>query len=231
MTCSIGRTIYPREGGTPSLCRRLAARRFTVRIIGLFLVDLMLGSCTYPIFPTRVMKDAETDSFDVKAWKDQAYHSSHKPFVPHKVELGGVILQVSHKPDGVVILAEEQPLDEHLVSSPIRLELENAPWFAITFQGAVEPRVLQTGNRLVVIGMMNRARPKLFEGAQRMLPHLTARCLHIWNTEEVKNMYVCTEDTTTAGRYPADECTFCLKENATGAVPNTNGKDTVSGGL
>lgn len=183
-----------------------------MRIIGLFLILLMFGSCTNPIFPSKVMQGTETDSFDVQAWEDQVYHPSNTTFVPHKVELAGMILQVSHKPDGIVILAEEQPLGTPAASSPARVERENAPWFAITFQGAVDPKVLQTGNLLLAVGMTNRASPELFGGAPRMLPHLTAQCLHIWNTEEVKNMYVCSGDTTTAGRYPADERTFCLED-------------------
>ncbi|WHZ26580.1 MAG: hypothetical protein OJF51_001375 [Nitrospira sp.] len=123
-----------------------------------------------------------------------------------------MILQVSHKPDGIVILAKEQPLDADPTSSSAPAERENAPWFAIIFQGPVEPKMLQTGNRLLAVGMTNRASAELFGGAPRMLPHLTARCLHIWNTEEVKNMYLCTSDTSSAGRYPADERTFCLED-------------------
>jgi hypothetical protein len=192
-----------------------------MRIIGLFLIGLMLGSCTHPIFPSKVMKGAETDSFDVKAWEDQAYHPSHAPtFVPHKVELAGMILKVSHKADGIVILAEEQPLGASPAASSARVERENAPWFAITFQGSVDPKVLQTGNQLLSVGVTNRASPELFGGAPRMLPHLTAQCLHIWNTEEVKNMYLCTGDTTTAGRYPADERTFCVEGHTPESVPS-----------
>ena len=185
-----------------------------MRTIGLFLIGLMLGSCTNRIFPAQVMQGTETDSFDMQGWEDQAYRPSNTAFVPHKVELAGMILQVSHKPDSLVILAKEQPLDADPGSSSarVRVEQENAPWFAITFQGAVEPKMLQTGNRLVAVGMTNRASAELFGGAPRMLPHLTARCLHIWNTEEVKNMYLCTSDTTSAGRYPADERTFCLED-------------------
>jgi hypothetical protein len=191
----------------------------------------MLGACTNPIFPSKVMKGAETDSFDVKAWEDQAYHPSNTTFVPHKVELAGVILQVSHKPDGIVILAEEQPLEAPPTSGSARGVRENAPWFAITFQGSVDPKVLQTGNQLLAVGMTKPASAELFGGAPRMLPHLTAQCLHIWNTEEVKNMYVCTGDTTYAGRYPADERTFCLEEPPAGSVlRGSDGAEKTSAG-
>jgi len=191
-----------------------------MRIIGLFLIGLLVGSCSADPFSAKVMKGVETDTFDIKAWEDQAYHPSNTAFVSHKVELGGMILQVRHTPEGIVILAEEQPLGGPPGSSPSRVERENAPWFAITFQGAVDPKVLQTGNQLLAVGMTNRASPELFGGAPRMLPHLTAQCLHIWNTEEVKNMYVCAGNRSYAGRYPADERTFCREENPAGSVPS-----------
>jgi len=202
-----------------------------MRIIGLFLIGLMFGSCTTNPFPFEVMKGVETDSFDIQAWEDQAYHPSNTAFVPHKVELAGVILQVSRKPDGIVILVKEQPLEAPPASSSARVEQENAPWFAVTFQGPVEPNVLQTGNRLLAVGMTNRASAELFGGAPRMLPHLMAQCLHIWNTEEVKDMYVCTGDTTYAGRYPVDERTFCREEHPAGSVPrSSDGEDKMSSG-
>lgn len=88
----------------------LAEMRFTMRTIGLFLIGLMLGSCTNRIFPAQVMQGTETDSFDIQGWEDQAYRPSNTAFVPHKVELAGMILQVNHKPNGIVILAKSSLL-------------------------------------------------------------------------------------------------------------------------
>lgn len=73
------------------------------------------------------MKDVEANTFDAKAWEDQAYHPSSANFVPHKVELAGQIIKAIRKPHGVVILAEEQPLDTHPASSPMKTEQDGAP--------------------------------------------------------------------------------------------------------
>lgn len=181
-----------------------------MRTIGLVTMSMWLSACsTTPMFPPAITKDVEANTFDVKAWEDQAYHPSSAAFVPHKVELAGEIIRVIQKPDGVVILAEEQPLDLPPTSSPTSVEQDGAPWFAITFKGAVEPSLLQAGNRLTVVGTTQRAGTEMLGGAPRMLPHLMAQCLHIWDREGVKNMHVYSE-TGFARDYPGEERTFCL---------------------
>lgn len=182
-----------------------------MRIVGLIAIGLWLGACsTAPMFPPETMHDVEANTFDAKAWEKQAYEPSSSTFVPHKVELAGEIIRVLHKPDGVVILAEERPLDPHLASSPRTNGPDDAPWFAVTFKGSIDPRLLQTENLLVVVGTTYQAGPEPFGGAPRVLPHLSAQCLHIWNTEGVKNSYFYSE-TGDAEPYPPEEQTVCLE--------------------
>lgn len=195
-----------------------------MRIIGLAMMGLWLSACsTTPMFPPAVMKDVETNTFDIKAWEAQAYHHSNGTFVPHKVELAGEIIKVIQKSEGVVIVAEKQPLDVHPASTQARAEQEGSPWFAITFKGAVEPSMLQAGNRLVVVGTTHRASSEVLGGAPRVLPHLMAQCLHIWNTEGAKNMRVYS-DAGFVGQYPPEERTFCLEgSNASSASRGNQG--------
>lgn len=184
-----------------------------MRIISLFAMCLWLGACTTtPLFPPEVMKDVEANSFDIRAWEKEAYHPSITPFVSHKVELAGEIIKVIRKPDSVVILAEERPLDAHLASNQTSVEQDGSPWFAITFKGSVEPRMLQAGNRLIAVGTTNRASAEMLGGSPRVLPHLIAQCLHIWNTEGVKNMHVYSASGL-VGEYPPEERTSCIEEN------------------
>ena len=184
-----------------------------MRIIGLFAMCLWLGACTTtPLFPPEVLKDIEANTFDAKAWEEEAYHPSISAFVPHKVELAGEIIKVIRKPDSVVILTEERPLEAHLASSLTSLEQGGSPWFAITFKGSVEPRMLQAGNRLIAVGTTNRVSAEMFGGAPRALPHLMAQCLHIWNTEGVKNMHVYSASGL-VGEYPPEEQISCIEEN------------------
>lgn len=189
-----------------------------MRMIGLVTMSVCLSACsTTPMFPPAITKDVEADTFDVKAWEDQAYHSSSGAFVPHKVELAGEIIRVIQKPKGVVILAEERPLDTPPASSSIKTEQDDAPWFAITFKGAVEPSLLQAGNRLVVVGTTQRASQEMLGGAPRMLPHLLAQCLHIWDTREAE-MANFSYYGGPMGHHPPEERTFCLEG---GDVPSS----------
>lgn len=189
-----------------------------MRIIGIVVMTVWLSACsTTPMFPPAIMKDVEANTFDVKAWEDQAYHSSSATFVPHKVELAGQIIKVIQKPDGVVILAEEQLLDTHPMSSQTNIQQDGAPWFAITFGGSVESSLLQVGNRLIAVGTTYRAGTEMLGGAPRMLPHLMAQCLHIWDTEGVKNMHVYS-DAGSVEEYPPEERTICLESSPSGSV-------------
>lgn len=183
-----------------------------MRMIGLVMMSVWLSACsTFSMFPPAVMKDVEANSPDVKAWKDQAH--------PHKVEVAGEIIRVIQKPDGVVILAEEQPLDTNPASSPTSPQQDGAPWFAITFKGAVEPKLLQAGNRLTVVGTTHRASPEMFGGAPRMLPHLLAQCLHIWNTQEMEEAKFSYYGGP-MGHHPPEERTFCLEGSNAGSSPS-----------
>lgn len=86
-----------------------------MRIIGLFVIGILFAACTTPpIFPPEIMKDVETDTFVIKAWRDHTYYPTTADFASHKVQLGGQITQVIRNPDGVVILAKEQPVNTYL---------------------------------------------------------------------------------------------------------------------
>lgn len=203
-----------------------------MRMIGVVTMSVWLSACsTTPMFPPAIMKDVEANTFDVKAWEDQAYHPSGAAFVPHKVELAGEIIRVIQKPNGVVILAEEQPLDTPPAASPMKAEQDGAPWFAITFKGTAEPSLLQAGNRLIVVGTTQRASSEMLGGAPRMLPHLMAQCLHIWDTEGVKNMHAYS-NAGFARDYHAEERTFCLESSNASSSPSDSQGDVerASGG-
>jgi len=205
-----------------------------MRLIGVIATSLWLSACTTPMFPPVVTQDVESSTFNVKAWVHDAYHSSNTAFVPHKVKLGGKILQVIRNQEGMVILAEKRPISKaDPTADPTSIEENDAPWFAITFQGYVAPGMLQTGNRLIAVGTTNRASAEMFGGAARMLPHLRAQCLHFWNDAGVSNVYVCPAGKATAARASPDEDTFCFEGNTAGSVPSGNQgePERSSGGL
>lgn len=181
-----------------------------MRIIELVAMCVLLEACTItPMFPPEIMKNVETNTFDVEAWQEQTYRPSNTGFVPHKVELGGEIIEVVRKPKGVVLLVEEQPIEGRSVYASKSVERRDSFWYAIAFNGSPEPSMLQRGNKLVVVGMTDRARTEMLGGAPRVVPHLLAECLHIWNTRELE-MADFSYYGGAMGHHPAEERTFCV---------------------
>ena len=180
-----------------------------MHIIGLFMMSLWLGACTTtPLFPSEIMKDVETDTVAFKAWKDQSNRPSTSNFVSHKVELGGQILNVIRKPDGVTIIAGEQPIDPYIGYGPTKVIREGAFQFAIDLKSSSDAAMLQAGNQLAVVGVVSNSHQEVIDGVPRVLPHLSARCLHVWKTQEYETDVVPWEGSM-GGYYPLKRQTFC----------------------
>ncbi|UVT19823.1 MAG: Slp family lipoprotein [Nitrospira sp.] len=205
-----------------------------MRMIGLFAMCVLLEACTTtPRFPPEIMNNLETHTFDVAAWQAQTYHPSNAGFVSHKVELGGEIIEVIRKPEGVVLLVEEQPIENHPAYSSKSAERGDAFWYAISFNGFPEPSMLQRGNKLVVIGMTDKGGTEMIGGAPRVVPHLQAQCLHIWNTRELEAAEFSYYGGP-MGYHPPEERTFCLAYDGDKSLPSSErqgGKHTHSAGV
>jgi starvation-inducible outer membrane lipoprotein len=184
-----------------------------MRTIYLLAMCLWLNACTAtPLFPPEITKDIKTDISVIKAWKEQASYNSGVNFISTKVQLGGRITQVIPKPGGVVILAEEQPIDRYLGYGPINVEREGAFRFAIVFAGYPDDDMLKVGNQFAVVGEMDGSRLEASGTAPRVvLPHLLAQCLLIWKTERFETDTFPYEGM--MGYYPLEKRTFCRKED------------------
>lgn len=185
-------------------------------LIGLFVMCLWLAACTTPpIFPPTIMKDVETDTFNFKAWKEEANHPATALMARHHVELGGRILNVVRTPDGVIILAEEQAIEKYAGYCPECVKREYPSTFAIVFIGSLDPSMLEAGNEFAVIGTTDRPGPEMIDGIPQMLPHLTAQCLHIWKTQKAKMPDIAWEGN--MGYRPPGQGIFC-RDNRYGEV-------------
>lgn len=184
-----------------------------MRTLGLFAICVLLEACTTaPIFSPEIMKNVETNTFDVEAWRQQTYQPSSAGFVPHKVELGGEIVEVIRKREGVVLLVEKKPIENRPASGSKAADRGDSFWYAIAFNGSPEPSMLQRGNKLVVVGMTARPGTEMIGGAPRVLPHLQAQCLHIWNTRDSEPANFSYYGGA-MGHHPAEAQTFCLGED------------------
>lgn len=195
-----------------------------MRPIGLFAMCVLLAACTTPpLFPPEITKDIETDTIAVNAWKAQTAYPSGATFISHKVELGGQITQVLRKSDGVVILAQEQPIDKYLGYGPTSLKREGALEFAIVFHGFPDADMLQIGNQLAVVGATDGSSPEMIGRMPRVVPHLVAQCLHIWKTEgfDTNNYY----EGSMGQHYPLENRTFCQEEGNGRTLSTGGGQD------
>ncbi len=182
-----------------------------MRISYLLALCLWLNACTTAqLFPPEITKDLTTDTVVITAWKEQLPYTSGASSRSAKVQIGGLITQVTPKSGGVVILAEEQPIDGYLGYGPTSARREGAFRFAIVFPGSPDDDMLKAGNQLAVVGEMDGSRPESSDSTSgAVLPHLVAQCLLIWKTERFEADRFPYEGM--MGYYPLERRTFCRK--------------------
>lgn len=197
----------------------VSKRGFDMRMIGWFTMCVLLEACAVtPMFPPEIMTNLDMHSFTIQAWQEQTYRPSNAGFVPQKVELGGEIIDLILKTEGVVLLVEEQPIEKHPTYHSKSDARGDAFWYAVAFNGSPEPSMLQRGNKLVVVGMTDTGSTEMFGGAPSVVPHLQAQCLHIWNTRELKPAEFSYYGGP-MGYHPPEERTFCLANDSRKSLP------------
>lgn len=181
---------------------------------------VLLAACTNtPLFPPEIMNGVSNDTVAIKAWKDQgSYPSAH--FASQKVEMEGTIIKVVSKPEGTVIVVDGRPMGKDPLFEPKGQSSEGVFRFAIVFNGGLDPSMMQTGNRLVVIGETDKPGPESIGWIPKPLPHLRAQCLHIWKIDESELSRFPYGD---ISRSTQEERTFCHKENI-GKSSSTGGQ-------
>jgi starvation-inducible outer membrane lipoprotein len=165
------------------------------------LVFFVLNSCApLATFPPEVSKGADKN-FDFHAWRVLP-----KATVGRKIQLGGRIVQVNEEQDALVIITAQLPIVERPAFGP-RDTGKRAGEFAVFYPGAINPKSLRYGNRLMVIGVTEQPKIVTVDEVQRTLPTLTAQCLHIWNTggKEIAEFPY----NAGAGYEPLEENTYC----------------------
>jgi len=134
------------------------------------------GACSpSQVFAPDVMEGVEPD-FDFSKWRMLPNQGQDR-----KVELGGSILMSDRKGDTVTIVVTQLPIVKHPAYGPKDTGKRSGE-FAATFSGTVEPRFLQRGNRIIVVGTTKLAKVVAVDDIPRSLPNLAVKCLHIWNT-------------------------------------------------
>lgn len=118
--------------------------------------------------------------FDFSRWRALPNQDEGK-----KAELGGAILQSDVKGDAITLVLRQLPIVRHPAYGPKDTGKRSGE-FAATFSGTLEPKFLQRGNRVIVVGTTRLAKVVVVDDIPRSLPNLEVKCLHIWNTGGVK---------------------------------------------
>lgn len=147
-----------------------------VSAAALLVVSLACGACSPPqLFAPGVMEGVDQD-FDFSRWRALPNQDDGK-----KAELGGAILRAEVKGDTVTLVLRQLPIVKHPAYGP-RDTGKRSGEFAATFSGTLEPKFLQRGNRVVVVGTTKLVKVVVVDDIPRSLPNLEVKCLHIWNT-------------------------------------------------
>jgi starvation-inducible outer membrane lipoprotein len=99
--------------------------------------------------------------------------------------LGGQMIRNVARGDRLEIVAYELPLtkDKRLrpqdSARPIGL-------FVFGYAGAVDAAGLQHGNKFLLIGRIDGTHVVDDQGVQRVVPYVTARCVHVWKTGDTR---------------------------------------------
>ncbi len=120
--------------------------------------------------------DGVDKNFDFTAWRNIPNAKTGQ-----KVQLGGRIVQANGTNGNLVIIATQLPIVQQPTYGPKDTGRRSGE-FAILYMGALDPKWLKAGNRLIVIGTTQEAKAVVVDDVQRSLPSLAAQCLHIWNT-------------------------------------------------
>lgn len=124
-----------------------------MRIIGIMAISVWLSVCTStPMFPPETMKDVEANSVDIKAWGKGPIIRPVQSWSLTKWNWSVRSSELFESQRVLSLVAEEQPIEANPMSNQTTVEQDGPFWLAIMFKGSVEPRMLQTGNRLIAWG-------------------------------------------------------------------------------
>ena len=169
---------------------------------GIFAIVLGIGGCSHPqLFPSDVMQGVDPD-FDFSRWRTVPNQALER-----KIQLGGSIIHAERKDGHVTIVVRQLPIVDHPAYGP-KDNGKTSGEFAIAFPGSIDTPFLQRGNRVIVVGTTKAASVVMVDDLPRSLPAVSAKCLHIWNTE---GRDIADFQAFGAGYETLREQTFCAK--------------------
>lgn len=166
-----------------------------VGIVGIF----FFGCSTPSLFPQEATRDVASTQFGVLEAKPDVFKG-------RVVQLAGRIVGVEESSDGILIRAQELPMEQHPVYGPAETD-KGTSEFAILYSGKLDEKALWYGNKLVVVAVAQGSHPISVDGIPRPTPYVVARCMHVWKTGGSYGI----DDFphVTDGYYPLEHQTYC----------------------
>ena len=113
-------------------------------------VILVIGLALSACGPTQIFPSDK--NFDFTAWRNVPNAQTDR-----KVQLGGRIVQANTEKGGLVIIVTQLPIVEQPAYGP-KDNGRRSGEFAVVYSGALDPKWLAPGHRLVVIGTTGQAK-------------------------------------------------------------------------
>ena len=158
----------------------------------------LVSACSPSVFPYKAL-DGVSQDCDFAGWQ-----LLQEPHPQQKVQLGGRIVQAEMKNDTVTITATQLPIPKDPTREPE--EATSNSQFLITYSATIDPLVLRSGNKLIVVGETGSPGQIEAENEVRLLPTITALCIHFWNTD---GKAIVLRGSSSSGTKFLEELTYC----------------------
>jgi hypothetical protein len=160
-----------------------------------------IGCSTPTLFPPAATRDVAPLDFGVLEAQPDVFRG-------RAVQLAGRIVGVEQSGSGILIRAQELPVEQRPVYGPAETT-KGTPEFAIMYPGKIDQKGLWFGNKLLVIAVAQGSQSVLVDGIPRTEPYVLARCMHIWKTGEYGTYGIEDFPHLTDGYYPLEHETYC----------------------
>ncbi|HTL60556.1 MAG TPA: Slp family lipoprotein [Nitrospira sp.] len=168
------------------------------------IIGITSVGCSAPsLFPPEATRDATPTQFGVLEAKPDAFKG-------RVVQLAGRIVGVEQSTDGILIRAQELPIEKHPVYGPAESTKGTAA-FAILYPGKVDEKALWYGNKVIVVAVAKGSHSVTVDGLSRTTPYVVARCMHVWKTGEYGSYGIEDFPHVTDTYYPLEHQTYCVR--------------------
>ena len=160
-----------------------------------------VGCSTPSFFPPEATRDVTALEFGVLEAKPDVFKG-------RVVQLAGRIVGVEQSADGILIRAQELPIQQQPAYGPAQTT-KGTPVFAIMYPGKVDEKALWFGNKLLVVAVAQGSHSMEVDGIPRTTPYVVARCMHVWKTGEYGSYGIEEFPHLPDTYYPLEHETYC----------------------